>query len=242
MVFFKKFIGGNTLFYPGCLTKFVGKDIDAKYRKILNKIGTEFIVLTELEQCCGSPIINAGHLQEAKELADNNFKIFKEHSVRKIITACPACYKMFTKDYPEMIPEWDIETEHMTITINRAIKAGKYKPKARDIKATYHDPCHLGRHCHIYNEPREIIQATGAELKEMKLTKEYAFCCGAGSGVKSNYPELANASSKERTEMAKETDAKCLLTSCPMCYYNLKENAEGIKVKELSQFLEDEDD
>jgi Fe-S oxidoreductase len=72
----------------------------------------------------------------------------------------------------------------------------------------------------------------------MKLSKKSSFCCGGGSGVKSNYPELSNAIAKERIGMAKETGAECLVTTCPLCFMHLKENSGDMKVKELSEVLE----
>jgi len=228
----------NILYYPGCLIKFVGTELEENYKKILSAAGIDFIQLHELELCCGSPILNAGHIREAEEIAEKNFRVFKEHGITKIITSCPACYKTFSQEYPKLVKGWNIEVEHITKTIDSAIKAGKLKAPELNTEVTYHDPCHLGRHSGIYDEPRSIIKATGAKLREMRLSRENALCCGAGSGVKSNYPELANAAAKERVEMAKDTKAKMLVTTCPMCYYNLKENASGIEVVELSQLLE----
>jgi Fe-S oxidoreductase len=240
MALFKKLMAGNTLYYPGCLIKFAAKDLEENYKKLLSRMGVDFIQLRDMEFCCGSPVMNAGHKREMKELAKKNLMVFHDHGVSKIITSCPACYKVFTKDYPEILGrEWDIEVEHVTRTIVSAMKRGKLKIKKKEMVITYHDPCHLGRHCGIYEEPREILQSK-ATLKEMRLAKELSFCCGGGSGVKSNYPELANAAAKERVGMARETKAKCLVTTCPMCYANLKENSEGIEVQELSQFLGDE--
>lgn len=227
----------NILYYPGCLIKFVGPDLEDNYKKILSTAGIDFIQLHELELCCGSPILNSGHLKEAEEVAEKNLKVFRAHGITKIITSCPACYKTFSQEYPKLVKGWDIEVEHITKTIDAAIKKGRLKPNAISSDVTYHDPCHLGRHSGIYEEPREIIKASGAKLKEMKLSREYALCCGAGSGVKSNYPLLANAIAKERIDMAKDTKAKILITTCPMCYYNLKENASGIEVMELSELF-----
>jgi len=233
-----KEIGGNVLYYPGCLTKFAAKELEENYKKILNKIGIDFIMLKDFEVCCGNPVLNAGHEKEAKELAEKNFKLFKERGVKKIITNCPACFHMFKTNYPKLIPNWDIKVEHITQTISDAIKKGKINPKKLNTNITYHDPCHLGRYEGIYDEPREIIKKSG-NLKEMKLSKNYSFCCGGGSGVKSNYPELANSIAKERVKMAKETKAKLLCTSCPMCYLHLKENSNELEVKEISQLFEE---
>lgn len=236
--FFEKLKGGNIIYYPGCLTKFVLKDVGENYRKILRKIGIDFIELKDLEVCCGSPTLNAGYREDTQKNAEKNFKIFKEHSVRKIITSCPACFKVFSQDYPKILENWDIEVEHISQTIAKAFKEGKLKIKKLNEKITYHDPCHLARYSKIYEEPREIIKVVGNFI-EMKFTKENTFCCGGGGGVKSNFPELSLEISKERIEQAKEVGGKILITSCPLCYVCLKEASENkIEVLEFSQIFE----
>jgi len=236
--FLSKILGGNTLYYPGCLTKFVAKDLKEKYEKILRKIGIDFIELSELEKCCGSPALKAGYLEDFKKAAEENLKIFKEHSVRKIITNCPACAMTFKIEYPKVVgKKWDIEVEHISKTINSKVKS--QNSKLKNEKVAFHDPCHLGRGLGIYKEPREIIKKLGYEISEMELSKNESFCCGAGGGVKSNEPELANKIGKDRIEQAKKTEAKILCTNCPLCYLHLKENTNEIEVKELIELFKD---
>lgn len=236
MNFLEKLTRKNTLFYPGCLTKFAAKDIGEKYQKVLRKLGIDFIMLPNVELCCGSPVVSGGHPEMAKEIAEKNFKIFKEHGVRKIITNCPGCYKVFSKNYPLLVKGWDIEVEHATVTLLREFE--KKKPKVtRKITATYHDPCHLAKHCGITEEPRKLLALLGVELKEMPLSGKNAFCCGAGSSVKSNYPDMAKSIAKERLAMAKEA-ANIVITPCTMCFKHLDENSEGVNVLELSELLD----
>jgi Fe-S oxidoreductase len=238
MKIFEKILGGNTLYYPGCLTKFVAKDLKEKYEKILRKIGIDFIELSELEKCCGSPALKAGYIEDFKKAAEENLKIFKEHSIKKIITNCPACAMTFKVEYPKVLGEkWDIEVEHISETINSKLKT--QNSKLEKEKITFHDPCHLGRGLKIFEEPREIIKKLGYEISEMELSKNESFCCGAGGGVKSNEPELANKIGKDRVEQAKKTGAKILCTNCPLCYLHLKENAKEIEVKELIELFKD---
>lgn len=238
MNFLERLTRRNTLYYPGCLTKFAAKELSERYQRILRKIGVDFIMLPNAELCCGSPLINAGHPDTAKEMAEKNFKIFKEHGIKKIITSCPGCYKVFAKDYPQMVPEWDIEVEHTIITLLRHYE--KLPPKAKTLAATYHDPCHLAKHCGIYDEPRKLLGLLGVDLKEMPLSKEDAFCCGGGSSVRSNYPELAKAVAKERLDMAKKA-ADVIITPCPMCFKHMSENAGGIRVIEIIELLGEEE-
>lgn len=255
MSFFDKVLksSGNTLYYPGCLTKFVGKDIFENYKKLLEISGEDFIVLPDDEVCCGSPVLNAGFPEDFKNLAEKNLALFKEYNITKIVTGCPSCFNMFSHEYRQVLGDmWDIEIEHMTAYLLQKIKSGKLKLPEQKIKATYHDPCHLGRYSGIYEEPREILKLIGVELIEMPLNREFAFCCGAGGGVQSNNKELAESIAAERVSQALDSQAQYLITPCPMCTYNLRNGArlpapegtaiggqagEKIKVAEFSEVL-----
>lgn len=238
MKIFEKILGGNILYYPGCLTKFALGELKLKYEKILKDLGIDFIELSEIEKCCGSPVLSAGYFQDFKKISQDNFKIFKEHSVKKIITNCPGCFMIFKKYYSEALGnEWNIEVEHITQTIFKNFKKLKIKPSTSKEIVTFHDPCHLGRHMGIFEEPREIIKSLGYELVEMELSRNESFCCGGGGGVRTNEPELAKRIAKDRIKQAIKTKAKILITCCPLCYLNLKENTEEIEVKELSQLF-----
>ncbi|MBI5071870.1 (Fe-S)-binding protein [Candidatus Falkowbacteria bacterium] len=239
MKIFKKIFKSNTLYYPGCLSKFVAKDLVENYRRILREAGLDFIELADLEVCCGSPALKAGYADDFKKLAEKNLQVFKEHSVGRIVTHCPACFMIFKKEYPKVFGEkWDIEVTHATEILSKT-KIQNSKFKIQNSVVTYHDPCHLGRQMGIYDEPREVLKSLGYEIKEMDLSRKESFCCGGGGGVQSNESELANKIAKDRIAMAKKTGAKVLVTPCPLCYMHLKKNAEGedIEVKELSHLM-----
>ncbi|MCS7123669.1 MAG: (Fe-S)-binding protein [Candidatus Aenigmarchaeota archaeon] len=231
-------IFGNILFYPGCIIKLILKDFEKKYEKILKKYGIDFIKLSELEFCCGSPALNAGYFEVFKSIVDKNMKIFKEHSIKKIITPCPACFKTFKIEYPKFT-KFNIEVEHITQTIWKKIKDDKSKKEiGRKTKVTYHDPCHLGRYCKVYDEPRKIIESLGYKLSEMKFSHQNSFCCGGGGGVAANFPLLAEEIAKERISQALKTGAKILITSCPLCYIQLeKASKRKIKVMDISSLF-----
>ncbi len=241
MSIFKKIFKGNTLYYPGCLSKFVAKELVENYRRILREAGVDFIELSDLEVCCGSPALKAGYAEDFRNLAEKNLKVFKDHSVGRIITHCPTCSLIFKKHYPEVLGgKWDIEVSHMTeVLAESKSKNQNSKVNRQPSTVTYHDPCHLGRQMGVYDAPREVIKSLGYEIKEMELCRDQSFCCGGGGGVHANEFELAGKIAKDRIAMAKKTGAKILVTPCPLCYLNLKKNAEGenIDVKELSELM-----
>jgi len=224
------------------MEKFVLKNLQENYEKILRKCGIDFIKLKDLEVCCGSPVLNAGYFIDFETLAKKNYKTFKEHGVKKIITPCPACFKTFKLEYPKVVNGFYIEVEHVTQTIWNAIKNGKLKLRKvkKPAKITYHDPCHLGRYCGVYKEPREILKALGYELVEMKFNRENGWCCGSGGGLRANYPELSEEIVKERVNQALQTKAQFLVTCCPLCSACLKDvtKEKKLKLRELSELID----
>ncbi|MFH1210473.1 MAG: (Fe-S)-binding protein [archaeon] len=222
---FSKFTSGNTLYYPGCLTKFVLKDVEENYKKILTQLKIEYIMLGEMEFCCGSPVLNAGYEKEYNELVEKNREVLKKYGVGKIITNCPACYKMLKEQFPE------IKVEHITQTIWKNID--KMKLKSFNEKITYHDPCHLGRHSGIYDEPRYILQALDFEVVELKNNRENSMCCGGGAGLRTNAPQVSERIAKM---LGEEIKTEKIITTCPLCYVQIKEGTDK-QVLELSQVL-----
>ncbi|MBU3913760.1 MAG: (Fe-S)-binding protein [Nanoarchaeota archaeon] len=227
-------IGKNTVYYPGCLTKYALSAEAENYKKILGKLGADFIILPDI-LCCGSPVLNAGYETEARKLARKNLEIFKKYNVKKIITNCPACFKTFLKDYKEMLPDWDIEVEHVISVILSYLEKKKIVLERRE-KVSYHDPCHLGRHLGIYEEPRKILERLGYEVVELRNSRENSLCCGGGAGLKTNNPELANKIARKRVEQARDIGVKKIITPCPLCYAHLHENSE-IEVLEFSHVV-----
>lgn len=226
--------GKNTLYYPGCMLKGVLTEEQENYKKIMNKLGIDFIMLSKDEVCCGSPIYNAGYKKDARELAKKNLELFKERKVTKIITPCPGCYNMFKNEYPELLREWDIEVEFMLVEVLKKLKKKRIKKHPTEEVITYHDPCHLGRYSEIYNEPREIIKLLGGTLKEMETNRENAMCCGAGGGMRANFPNEAKKIAKVRVAESPK-DAEKILSPCGLCHANLQ-TADG-RSQEFSTWL-----
>lgn len=219
----------------------MAQDIEQNYQELLRKAGVDFIVLPDLEKCCGSPALNAGFDDDFKKLAEDNLKVFKDHSVKRIITNCPACYKILSHDYKEVLgDDWDIEVRHFTEFILDAVKEGKLElPKYQNVTATYHDPCHLGKQSEIYEQPRELLKIMGINLVEMEFNKENAFCCGGGGGLQSNNPELADKVARQRLDQARDINVDIIITPCTLCDLHLEKSQDelGIRVFEFSQVL-----
>jgi len=216
---------GKTLYYPGCIAKIRLKHVAENYEMILNQLGVNFVTIKDLELCCGLPVLQAGYRDEFNEIMDRNREIFENQKIGKITTSCPNCLRIFQQEY-------GIKTEHITQTIYKNMH--KLSKNHNGEKINYHDPCSLGRKSGIYDEPREILKKVGFEVEEMEQSRKQAMCCGAGGLLKANSPRVADRIAALRLAQASE---KKLVTTCPLCYMHLKQNAKGIEVLELSEVL-----
>jgi len=228
----------SVLYFAGCTASYRVKEIAQSTVKILSHFGIEFNYLGRDEICCGSTLIRTGQKDKAEKLVEKNIKIWEKNGIETIITSCAGCYRTFALDYPMICKEkgleFDFEILHLSQFIEREagkiIKDGmKAKLKGR---ATYHDPCHLGRHAGVYEEPRELIKAAGLELVEMEHNRENSFCCGAGGGVRAQFRDLSLEVGKLRLKEALELDVDYLISCCPFCKMHLSHSK---RVSELEK-------
>lgn len=235
---------GEFVFFAGCTMPLRQADTLKNMMKILPLSGID-IALSKDEWCCGSIGIRIGDYESVVALLNHNIEIFKNMGAKTVFTACAGCYRTLKKDYPELLgEELPFEVKHITEILVDLINNNKIpfdSAKEEQIKVTYHDPCHLGRHMDLYEIPREVIvKIPSVELIEMKRNRKHAWCCGAGGGVKSQFPNLAKDISKERIREAVESGADILTTSCPFCIGNLKDAYEEMEpgIKEKIQVID----
>ncbi|MCX8172389.1 MAG: (Fe-S)-binding protein [Archaeoglobaceae archaeon] len=229
----------RTLYFAGCTASFKVPNVAKSTANVLRSLGIEFTVLGANELCCGSPFLRTGQKDFAKMLFMKNIKIWQKEKIEEIITSCPGCYRSIKKDYPKLAEEakieFDIEVKHVSSILAEEMR----KDESIDLVATYHDPCHLGRHMGIYEEPRKVIRKAGIKLLEMERNREFSMCCGSGGGVRTQFKELASAVANERIQEALATGANILITSCPFCEYNFSRvGGSRITVLDLSEIAE----
>lgn len=212
------------LYFRGCTAREKELGIQKATERLLRIANVDYHILDD-EKCCGSVLLRTGFLKEAQAQIEKNTEILKGE---KIITSCAGCYKTLKDDYE------GLDVIHISQLLDELIKDKRLNVSKKDLDVTYHDSCHLGRHCEVFDEPRDVVKQV-ANLVEMENIRENSLCCGAGGGVKSAYPELASEMAKSRIEQAKETGCNILVTPCPFCKLNLKN--DNLEVLDLTEFL-----
>jgi len=226
--------GMEILYFPGCYLSYDPrlKKVAAATVNILNKAGVDFGILGPKEVCCGESIRKTGDEDLFKRLARDNIKTFIEHGVKKILVSSPHCYHTFKNEYAEF--RVNFEVVHISQFLAELIREGRLKPnKEFGKKLTYHDPCYLGRHNGIYDEPRDVLKKIpGLELNEMPESRANSFCCGGGGGRIWMETPRQERFSDIRLRQAMDVGAEVLVTSCPYCISNFEGSRETLGVVE----------
>jgi Fe-S oxidoreductase len=244
----KPFVEGmDVLYFPCCYASYDPrlKKVAQATATILTKAGVDFGILGSKESCCGESIRKTGNEALFKRLARENIKTFIDNGVKKIVVSSPHCYHTFKNEYPEF--KVNLEVVHSSQYVFQLINEGRLKPtKEYGKKITYHDPCYLGRHNGIYDEPRGALQKIpGLELVEMDESRVDSLCCGMGGGRIWMETEKHERFSNLRLEQAIELGAEVLATSCPYCITALEDSrlvmnhADDIEVKDITEILQE---
>ena len=226
------------LVWLGCAGSF-----EADYQKslrslfdILRKKKVSFGVLAK-EKCNGDPAKRTGNEYMFQELATQNIEDLRASRAVKILTSCPHCVKTIGFDYKRF--GYDVEVVHSADFVARLTRGsatgsaslsgersgGASEPSgtARE-RVTFHDPCYLGRYAGKVDEPRELLERFGADVKEPVRNRENPYCCGAGGGLlfADKEEEPGSRISDVRFRQLRETGATTVVTACPFCSIMLK--------------------
>jgi Fe-S oxidoreductase len=237
--------GMEILYFPGCYLSYDPrlKKVARATANILNKAGVDFGILGTRENCCGESIRKTGDEEVFKRLARENIKTFIDNGVKKILVSSPHCYHTFKNEYPEFMVNFEVI--HISQYLFQLMNEGRLEFVGEYGKrVTYHDPCYLGRHNGIYDEPREILKKIpGLELNEMAESRVNSLCCGGGGGRIWMETPKSERFSDIRVEQAVGIGAEVLVTCCPYCITNFedsrlnRESADAIEIRDITEII-----
>jgi Fe-S oxidoreductase len=240
----------DILWWVGCApaTEARAQKVARAFAGILDKAGVNYAVLGKNEQCTGDSARRAGNEYLFNELASANVEILNEVAPKRIVTTCPHCLHTLKNEYPAFGGSYQVI--HHTQFIDELIAGGKIKltghpsgdPSLSSV--TYHDPCYLGRHNHIIDDPRRDIESLKLEFTELPRHALKSFCCGAGGAQmwkeEQHGFERVNAN---RFREAEATGADALAVACPFCMIMLtdaKKSANSeMQVLDIAELIAD---
>ena len=227
----------ETLYFVDSISSFDDRmqEIARATVKILNSAGIDFGILGKSEKDSGHEVRRFGEEMLFQDLKDQNTEAILNSGVKNIVTADPHALNALKKDYKDLPP-----VEHISQTIVKSVNSGKIRLKPlddTDKRYVYHDPCYLGRHNNLYEDPRAALDAI-PHLKRVEMEgncRDRSFCCGGGGLMLFYEPEEEKRMGVLRVQMAKEAEANVIVTACPFCLVNIE---DAIKVAGLEGEME----
>ena len=175
--------GVQVLWFVGDFASFDERlqELSRTFARLLDAGGVSFGILYDGERNAGNDVRRVGEEGLFEMLVEHNISTLKGARFEEIVTTDPHSYNTLKNEYPEY--GGDYKVLHYTELLLRLLERGALTPReGLGIKATYHDPCYLGRYNRVTDQPRAIIERLGIELVEMPRNRENTFCCGAGGG------------------------------------------------------------
>ena len=242
----KDFVSGTEILYFPCCVPSYDPDVKGVARStatIFSKLGVDYGIISTEAKCCGEAIRKAGHEDIFLSLARNNISLFSNNGVETVVVSSPHCYHTFKDEYPELGGKFAVL--HVSQYLASLIEQGRLKLSKRvDRKVIYSDPCYLGRHHGVYDEPRRVLESIpGLQLIEFPDAREDAICCGGGGGRIWMDTPKGERFSDIRVEQAAERGADTIALACPYCFLNYRDSvlstgkAETIQVKDIAELV-----
>lgn len=237
--------GAEYLYYVGCTPSYDprGQKVARALVQLLQSAGVDFGILGSDENCCSSEVRRLGEAGLFEAMVEENTEMFKELKVEKMFTVSPHCFNAFKNDYRsiEAGAAFGAQVQHYTQVLAELLRDGRLKFNGKfEKKVTYHDPCYLGKHNGIFDEPRNVLTGIpGVELIEMDRSREKSLCCEGGGGrmwLEGTNPGTRLA--QLRVKEALDTGAEVLATACPFCLLTLEEAVKHLNAEEKIRVLD----
>jgi len=225
------------LYFVGCAASYDPRAQEVARAMVtnLNASDVDFTILGDKESCCGNEMYALGEKGLFSILAEDNLSLLDKYGVSRIITTSPHCFNAFKNRYGRK----DLEVQHYTQYFADLIDKGKLRfSKKVEKVVTFQDPCFLGRHNNIYDEPRKIIEnIPGIDFSELSMSRGRSVCCEGGGGrMWVDVP--GERATEQRVKEAVNMGAELLVVACPFCLLTFEDAVKTAGVEGVVQVID----
>lgn len=207
----------ETIFFPGCA-------LPGNHAQALTSL---FDILQEMIpalglvfDCCTKPSHDLGDQAHFQKMFNELCDILENHGVKKVLVACPNCYRIF-REYGK---QFEVQTVYEILTEGDDL-GGQFE---REI--TVHDPCGVRNEESVQQSVRTLLKQQGLSVREMKHNRSKSFCCGEGGSAGFLRPDFAKKWTAKRVQ---EAEATTIVSYCAGCTHFLGNSAETFHVLDL---------
>ena len=227
---------------PGALAWQVGctTSIDTRaqglaraFARLLTVAETPVATLGRKEGCCGDVARQLGEEGLFEEQNDKLLAALEKARATDVVASSPHCLTSLEADGRRV--------RHTSEVLDELVASGALAlDRPVPARATFHDPCYLGRHRGVFAAPRRLLGAIpGLQVVEMEHSGADSRCCGGGGG-RMWQEELDGETmmSELRVRQAAATGASLLVTACPLCLVMLDDARKAAGLEESLEVVD----
>jgi L-lactate dehydrogenase complex protein LldE len=206
--------------------------------KVLEKAGCQVNYNVE-QTCCGQAAFNAGHWNDAREVAEKLLREFDPN--RNLVCPAGSCVGMMRNSYDLLFQNSSYHNKFKQLT-KKTFELSEFLVdvmKQTDFgsslfgKATYHDSCSALRECNIKDQPRELLKnVKGLELIEMN---DCETCCGFGGSFAVKNEAISVSMAEQKIENILATGAHYVISTDYSCLLQIDSviKKRGLSIKSM---------
>ncbi len=229
----------DLLFYVGCTPAYDPRiqPVTRALATVVQKAKIEFGTMGMDEMCCGNEIRRIGEAEGFAEMVEGFHEMLQEFQAQRMVTVSPHCFNAFKNEYGDL----PFPVKHYTQLLTELLDGGKlsFENEVRK-KVTYHDPCFLGKHNQIYDEPRYILERIpGVEFEDLDRSRERSVCCEGGGGrMWAEGTNIEERLAHQRVRDAADMGADVLAVACPFCLLTLEDAVKILGLEDKLQVMD----
>jgi glycolate oxidase iron-sulfur subunit len=215
-------VRGRVYLPEGCVMSVLFPRVNEATRRLLRRVGFEVEPVDA--GCCGALHAHLGYLDEADRMAAASAAAFSKDL--PIVINAAGCGSTM-KEYGAHAPELQSVSDRVRDVSEFLLAEGLEEVLARDarfeLKATYHDACHLAHGQGVRDEPRRLLSAIpGLELVPLE---ESDMCCGSAGIYNLTQPGIARQLLDRKWANVEQTGAAAVILGNPGCHAWLEQAA-----------------
>ena len=212
-------------FMVTCLGDLFYPEVGERIVRLLQRLGVT-VEFPSGQTCCGLPLFNSGHHDEAARVARRTVDLFagSEH----VVVPSGSCAWMVKHEYPGLMTDaasrataegLAARTSELSQFLVKVLGRRKFR-SAVEGTVTYHDSCHLLRGLHESQSPRALLrELAGARFVELAGADE---CCGFGGSFSVRLPEVSTAILDKKLASVEASGAACVVACDAGCLMQMR--------------------
>jgi glycolate oxidase iron-sulfur subunit len=205
----------------GCVQSVFFPRVNAATARVLAAEGCD-VIIPRSQGCCGALSLHSGRAAEGVRFAQRTIETFEAAGVDAIVVNSAGCGSAM-KEYERLFadsPDWAERAAALSAKVRDLAEfIDSLGPVAErhpvEVRAAYHDACHLGHAQRITAAPRTLLHGIpGLELVELA---DAGVCCGSAGVYNLLQPDAARELGSRKADSVIASGASLLISANPGC-------------------------